>query len=175
MPIDASKPAEGEAPRQGDLRANFAAIARMVGTMRESWSGLAGRLLAVKADGSGPDVLDGPLDGGGQPVGGFVPEWAEWPADGRLTETAHAGRNLQHGSAGGVSLSIERTGNPDTGVRASFGVSVFRAQGAGAVTILVNSPLSLAQAGGQNKVGEGQAVTIAVNGDSVWLLGGLTA
>lgn len=160
--IDRNFPAEGQANPKAKFREQAQAVDNRVGTMPESWTDHAGKVLAGKADGSGPAPLDGPADFDGHPVRGFGLYFAEdIEGDRTLNDADHRGGVVTKIGSGPSVVTLD----PDL-ISPGFVCELWH-DGAGDLSISLGDGLTLKNADSHTTVQAGRKARIARKGDDI--------
>jgi hypothetical protein len=158
MPIDDTIPVVGQPAPKVATRENFKAIKAKINTLPEAYAGHAGKVLAVRPDGLGPDVPIGPVGFASQPVTGYK---ANGPpaitGSISLRDTEHTGQVIRCTNTSDIMITLDKTL-----VGPGFICRLWR-RGSGEVTVLFGAGLFNRNASGHSAVALNRMAEIYVD------------
>jgi hypothetical protein len=159
MPVNDTIPVRGTNVSKTDVRNNFIAIKAKIDSLPETgYADFAGSVIAVKADGSGPAIPDGPVGFENKSVRRFkIASPDPITESTTFTDEDHGGQTLRCTNGSDIELTLDRDQ-----ITNGFTCRVWR-RGAGLVTIIFGSGLVNRNADGNSSIATNGMVDIYVD------------
>jgi hypothetical protein len=171
MPIDATIPPDNVEASKPAIRSNFAATKAKIDTMPESYTAMAGEVIAVNAGATGPTAVSqvgtANLKFGNLPVQGFKQRIVQVTGSTALTDAAHGGAVIECLNTTAIQIVLNKDATPTVGVSDGFICKIRRA-GTGAVQLIVGAGMTNRNPNSHQRIQQFRFATVEVSGNNVY-------